>query len=543
MASKKHVEAELVSIRDTVESIWVAIVLAFVLRAFLVEAFVIPTGSMAPRLLGEHWNLQCRSCGYEYAYGVAGRTVAVTRGQAPAPIGATCPNCDMPHPRTPSWTKSGDRVLVMKFLYPLREPEPWDVVVFKNPQNNRENYIKRLIGLPGETIEIVHGDIFVADEPNAPFRVRRKPKQAQEAMWQRIYLTDYQPDEKTLAENGVPLRDWGAPDGGWNLDEDHGRTFVFEGSDEAKRIVFDGLREDFLPYYGYNARQSERQQVTLNYDVCSDLKLSTVLMPESADSEVTLELTSFAHAFRGRVSADGSAELLYRHPERTAGRWVVWQRHEGKPLKLNWGTEVTLTHVDFQASLWIDGRVVCRSTDQQYPSDYSGLKEWFAQAGSRRVPTPTVAVWASGGPLRLRHTGLFRDVYYTTQPVSGFESGPLGDFARTLSQTDPSIRPDRSGWGTTGFPIHLANRTDDDLDEFFVLGDNSPQSLDGRSWTSASPTLRLWQDGEPVYQLGTVPRYNMIGRALFVYWPAGYRLPGLRNLPIIPNVGRMRLIR
>ena len=47
-------QRELVVVRDTVESIWVAIVLAFVLRAFAFEAFVIPTGSMAPRLMGAH---------------------------------------------------------------------------------------------------------------------------------------------------------------------------------------------------------------------------------------------------------------------------------------------------------------------------------------------------------------------------------------------------------------------------------------------------------------------------------------------------------
>jgi len=58
------------------------------------------------------------------------------------------------------YVNAGDRVLVLKYLYRFREPEPWDVVVFRNPQDNRQNYIKRLIGLAGETIEIVHGDIF-----------------------------------------------------------------------------------------------------------------------------------------------------------------------------------------------------------------------------------------------------------------------------------------------------------------------------------------------------------------------------------------------
>ena len=62
-------------------------------------------------------------------------------------------------------------------------------------------------------------------------------------------------------------------------------------------------------------------------------------------------------------------------------------------------------------------------------------------------------------------------------------------------------------------------------------------------WFTEAPTLR-----KP-YQKGTVPRYAMIGKAFFVYWPGGYRIPLLEGLPIIPdvgivpNVGRMRLIR
>lgn len=103
------------------------------------------------------------------------------------------------------------------------------------------------------------------------------------------------------------------------------------------------------------------------------------------------------------------------------------------------------------------------------------------------------------------------------------------------------------GWGTTDNPITLRqDPSQSDLDEFFVMGDNSPASLDGRQWVQAAPTLRLRErsDGQDmIYQLGTVPRYNLIGRAFFVYWPAGYRVPALPRLPLIPNVGKMRLIR
>ncbi|HSU69376.1 MAG TPA: S26 family signal peptidase, partial [Tepidisphaeraceae bacterium] len=54
------------SIKETIESILVAFVLAFIFRAFVVEAFVIPTGSMAPTLMGAHMRFVCQDCGYRF---------------------------------------------------------------------------------------------------------------------------------------------------------------------------------------------------------------------------------------------------------------------------------------------------------------------------------------------------------------------------------------------------------------------------------------------------------------------------------------------
>ena len=199
---------ELTSIRDTVESIWVAILMALVLRAFVVEAFVIPTGSMAPELMGEHWDLVCPACGFEYAFGGPKMTppqeAEFRRSEPHIPQGARCPNCHRPYHDGLEFLSGGDRVLVLKYLYRFAPPQPFDVVVFRNPQNNRENYIKRLIGLPGETIEIVHGDIFVSPTQDAPRQIRRKPAVAQKAMWQAVFDNDYQPGDQEDARRPQP---------------------------------------------------------------------------------------------------------------------------------------------------------------------------------------------------------------------------------------------------------------------------------------------------------------------------------------------------
>jgi hypothetical protein len=78
-----------------------------------------------------------------------------------------------------------------------------------------------------------------------------------------------------------------------------------------------------------------------------------------------------------------------------------------------------------------------------------------------------------------------------------------------------------------------------------MLGDNTAASKDARLWDRAAASLR--SRGE-AFQLGTVPRDQLIGEAFFVYWPAGHRLewlpiPPLNRIGIIPDVGKMRWIR
>jgi signal peptidase I len=57
-----------------------------------------------------------------------------------------------------------DRVIINKLVYSFYSPTRGDIVVFKNPDNNKENYVKRVIALPGDTIEIIDKKVYVNDE-------------------------------------------------------------------------------------------------------------------------------------------------------------------------------------------------------------------------------------------------------------------------------------------------------------------------------------------------------------------------------------------
>lgn len=119
-------------VREYTEALLVALVLAFFIRSFIVQAFKIPSGSMLPTL------------------------------------------------------QIGDHILVNKFLYGLRLPYPFekmlvewkqpnhgDVIVFIYPKDQTKDFIKRVIGTPGDTVEIRHKQVYLngakMEDPHATF--------------------------------------------------------------------------------------------------------------------------------------------------------------------------------------------------------------------------------------------------------------------------------------------------------------------------------------------------------------------------------------
>lgn len=58
--------------------------------------------------------------------------------------------------------ESGDYLIIDEISYRLREPLRGEVVVFKNPQNQNQRFIKRIIGLPGETVEFKDGKVMIS---------------------------------------------------------------------------------------------------------------------------------------------------------------------------------------------------------------------------------------------------------------------------------------------------------------------------------------------------------------------------------------------
>lgn len=99
------------AIREMLESVVIAVVLAAVIRLFILEPFYIPSGSMEPNLM------------------------------------------------------IGDRIIVSKVTYHLREPQHGDIMVFKFPLDPSRNFVKRLIAVGGDTVEVKNSILYINNQP------------------------------------------------------------------------------------------------------------------------------------------------------------------------------------------------------------------------------------------------------------------------------------------------------------------------------------------------------------------------------------------
>src|SRR5947209_12192622 len=104
--------------RDTVEAIVVAFILALVVRGFEAQAFVIPTGSMAPTLMGRHKEVNCPQCGYLFAVNASEEAEGPSASTHRVQYGI-CGNCRYQTKVGDQPSFKGDRILVMKFPYDL----------------------------------------------------------------------------------------------------------------------------------------------------------------------------------------------------------------------------------------------------------------------------------------------------------------------------------------------------------------------------------------------------------------------------------------
>ena len=319
--------------REIADSLAIAFILAMVIRHYVLEVFKIPTKSMEPTLLGDPW--------------------------------------------------TGDKILVNKFAYDFGEPERWQVAVFKYPEDTTKNYIKRVVGLPGETIRIMDGDVYINGH------IARKPWAAQSDLWR------LQPQSGN-ADSWQPLdpRYWRLTDKEFLVDS--------EVSPQPQAISYE---REILAYPEVDARGRVYERIPT-----SDVMLQFYLLPLKMAGAVQVEL-AIDTAVGIPQSVDtwlvriplGEAESrpqLYRAGQAVAtGQPATFA--EGQP------TLVQVCNVDRTILVRIGGRELIHHDYE--PS--RNIVEWPGYASQAHV-----LLACKQGRVAFTHVGVYVDVYYTDRP-------------------------------------------------------------------------------------------------------------------------------
>ncbi len=508
--------------REIVETVVFVIVLVLMLKTFVAEAFVIPTGSMAETLLGYQRWVTCPQCKFNYPVNCSSE-VDPQDGRAVEVLGATCPNCRFreiwreqdpinfrvrTEQEPPPWG-SGDRVLVAKFPYDSRylgQPKRFDVVVFKYPEGPQRaatpmNYIKRLVGLPGETVAIFNGDLFVANDIAysqdqheqatrsedwwrsqytylndavaqaawpARFRILRKPPPIMMAMRRIVFDNDHQPADLI---GKVPPRwqpraaSWiGEPSaapttfrqqGGSGAAEDwlrYQHLLVDRSTRDPNPAVIDPRPQLIRNFLGYNSGKGSGDGRSENHWV-GDLLLECTAQIDAPVGELILELSMGSERFQARLDlANGRATLgRLGDPAPMAERTGV--------VPTSGKHRIRFANFDHRLTLWIDDRLVF--------GDGVEYEAAVPQPHHENNLEPASIGVRGGAKLAVSRLQLWRDTYYTLHPDS--------------VQLEVQTRYVQPG-------------------HFLCLGDNSAESSDSRFW-------------------GLVPERLLLGRALLVYFP------------------------
>ncbi len=405
---------------------------------------------------------------------------------------------------------SGDRIFCSKFSYWFDNPQRWDVFVFKFPymqtiegEKSRykgENFIKRCVGLPGDFIAMMRGDIYVQNKDNPEPRRITKPDSVQRRIWLPVYAEDF---------HDITTREF----------QYYWRNSNFEIKNSELVATTNNSTLTFLPQTrfgiinGVPDRYVRRQYVefTCPDKECGGKTRITITDPKIVArcprcgtylTEKDVTYYDYRCGYPGRFEPALNALATLNDPDLRRDDWhlvpdlrvqaKVYLPDNGSYFKAQIFDDLHLCALNFSASS--DGAVISLDGDKSGEDRISISTGWhdlefYRLDGVVRVyidnvffaerpvddgkytyhPRPTVSnidLQASSG-VKVKDIKISRDIYY-------------------YHQDDVSRFPN----GFYEVPVNC----------YMALGDNCPSSNDSRNW-------------------GTVPQKNLVGKAQLVWWP------------------------
>jgi len=444
--------------RDNIEAVTMAIVMAVMLKYFIVEAYKIPTGSMQPTLMG---------------------------------------NDD---------TGIFDRILVDKFSYHLRDPERFEIVVFKYPLDRSKNFIKRLCGMPGEDFRIHDGDLWARKSDAEEWKIVRRPRPVQEAQWK---VLDRRMPRYAAWKPDASAREWKIE--GRARIEAKGRGSVSLPTDGGS--VVDRYTDGYPGRMGEVIEQSlrrNRPSALGGGNAVGDLRLSGSIAPAADCAFVRVRLKegerTYTFELPGPAAPPGARALIQ------AGETGLSEAPDGARLEAGSRTDFSVQNIDDLLEL-------------DFGSTHLEL-EIPGQQDQRSSFTIEVE-----GSAVLDELETYRDIYYTSdRGVTEFKIPPrcyvmLGDNTQDSADSREwslmqfrwkgaegewvrgNSREDYSGNDPSGNPKRVAGEA------------GGPRIYFRDEWGELHTFLQSDATrGEPL-QAPFVPRELIVGRALLVFWP------------------------
>ena len=456
------------------EGLLSAVLAALVLREFVLEPFRIPSSSMEPALVG-HENFGDRVfCGkrlYRLFFGEPKRwQVLVFVKDWKAPPRLFLLTCIAMGAVMAGWGYARSRGTFNLGLCVILAAG-WFAFRARFPE---QNYIKRAVGLPEETLQIRTGDIFINGS------IARKPPHVQRECWHEFHRSRMRAPKLDWAAEGKELSFAHDPESGKAHLYSPGRALLRYAGRPTNLYLKERRRWERCRFCGVEwktVRSTSRLRARCpNCSMEFDLRVGPgERYPEDASQEVPLadlRLRARVEVVSGAIVAvlgRGKDEFLLTLSRK--GEATLSGPH-GVKAKANVGGfdgphEISFWHADMAVGLEVDGVEV-------FSSPYKAPQP-------RKPPEGSAGIGCEGGEIVLEALALDRDVYY-------LEAG---------------VPPERRD----GWPTIVLGR-----EEYFFLGDNSARSNDSRLWGKdlAGPGGTTWKCKK---------RGDIVGKAMFIFWP------------------------
>jgi signal peptidase I/rubredoxin len=560
--AKKKSRGSMRGLIDAGLCLYIAVIL---FRTFEIEGYIISTGSMAPHLLGFHKRVVCPTCGYEFAHGIpvdeTGTTADTTEEVSrDGPGQVRCPNCgeDRIDIRTVP-PNHGDQLLVQKNVYEFRKPRRWEVVVLKSPSRPTP-FVKRVVGLPHESVQIRSGDIYVDGA------ISRKDLDLQRAMRILVNDNDFLPNDPPDGQGCWTIED---KNGGWSATQ-QGHNFAFAppaGGQGADNRAPAASPSESL---GRAAAQNRTVWIAFRRWVRHGGRFHTSVPIADAKPVVHLKVSLFPEVrydqANRRLEATGAIDRAERDRLLALNTQPATRAAIEELAAASHVAAVTDDYGYNRASaglislpvrdLFLDCRVALGSDDGDAVFEIGDGRLTFQLVLNRRRGDAELDLVGQREPLRharcpagaldqpfqLEFSTFDRQVLAAVNGVLLF-----APWECPTDEAEPSRVPVRIGARGLGVEVSRLsvyrdiyytrgggrNASDQPIqlgaDEYFVLGDNSPVSNDGRSWVQ-----------------GAIKQSQLLGKPFVVHLPSRpgrISIGGYTRYIRVPDFSRIRYIR